>query len=115
MGSDSGSASFRNAVDRTYDDLDELFSAGEDVRSIRSHPGWIHVARLLEAEVESIDAALDGRLLQQDEYAFKHGRRGGLRAFQAAADAIVSRADMRLAEQRRKHEGVTETPEGAMA
>lgn len=85
--------------------LDELFEAGEAVRQLMAHPGWVHVSRLLGAAVADLDASLDGRLKEsRSEYAFAHGRRGGLRAMDEAARAIVGYADRRLSEQQTKHE-----------
>lgn len=101
---------FTRHVDDIYHrDLDGLFSAGEMVRALMTHPGWPTLARVLEAEIATIDSQLDGRLLDsRAAYAHAHGRRGGLRALDEAARAIVSRAESRLAEQQRKHEGAAE-------
>lgn len=96
--------------------LDELFSMGDAVASLVEHPGWAHVIRLLDAEVAEIDRTLDGSQepLSQAQYALKHGRRGGLRGAREAAEAILERYHVALAEQRAKHEGDAESsPDGS--
>jgi hypothetical protein len=45
----------------------------------------------------------------QATYANLHGRRAGLKAVPALMEALIERADEKLAEQRRKHEGAGET------
>lgn len=97
-------------LDRIYPESHRLFEAGDEVASLMVHPGWLHVTRLLEYEVLTIDATLDGRdePLTRAQYASFHGRRGGLRAFQAAADAIIARAEREFARQSVKHEGDAE-------
>lgn len=101
---------FTSLVKNVFPSMEELFEAGEAVRQLVQHPGWVHVSRLLEAEIASVDSSLDGRLQEsRSAYAFAHGRRGGLRAMDEAARAITSRADQKLAEQRRKHEGAAES------
>ena len=101
---------FLRHVRDLYPVLDALFDAGEDVRSLTAHPGWTHLMALLEAETAMVDRHLDGASepLSQAEYAMAHGRRGGLRGAVAAAEALVSHADTKLAEQRRIHEGAAE-------
>lgn len=100
-------------IDRSYGDLDELFAAAEAVEGLMAHPGWDHVMRLLEAEAAQVSATTDGRLLEsRSEYAFAHGRMGGLRAVRAAAGAIVGRAAQRFEQQRSKHEGTAEPVPG---
>lgn len=100
-------------VDRQYAELDELFAAAEAVEALMAHPGWDHVTRLLDAEAAQVSATTDGRLLEsRSEYAFAHGRMGGLRAIKAAAGAIVGRAAQRLEQQRSKHEGMAESVPG---
>lgn len=92
---------------RTFaNDLQGLFQAGEDVEALLAHPGWTHVAGLVDAEVRGIDDKLDStsRLFEHVEYARDHGRRGGLRAFTEAARAIVSEAARQREQQQRKHE-----------
>src|SRR4051812_39488154 len=97
-------------LDRIYPEPHRLFEAGDEVASLMAHPGWLHVTRLLEYEVFEIDKTLDGRdePLTQAQYAARHGRRGGLRAFQAAADAIIARSEREYARQVTKHEGDAE-------
>lgn len=78
----------------------ELFTVGELVERLQSSPGWEAVQKLLDSEVETLDGELDsGRELSQAEYAYKHGRRGALRASLEAARAIVSKATERQAKQ----------------
>lgn len=97
-------------LDRIYPELQRLFEAGDEVASLMIHPGWLHITRLLEYEIATIDSTLDGRdePLTRSQYASYHGRRGGLRAFQAAADAIIARSEREYARQVAKHEGSAE-------
>lgn len=86
-------------------DLQGLFQAGEDVEALLAHPGWTHVASLIDLEVRGLDEKLDGPLLAtRSEYARLTGRRNGLRAMAEAARAIVSHAAAKREEQQRKHE-----------
>jgi hypothetical protein len=111
VGSDpSAVPAYSNLTRRIYgSDLSGLFEAGEAVRALVAHPGWVHVSRLVEEEIAQIDFSLDGRLRDtRAEYAFDHGRRSGLRAMQQAADAIVHVAEHERDKQQRKHEGAAE-------
>jgi hypothetical protein len=82
-----------------------LFAAGEAVADLLGHPGWAHVKRLLDAEALVVSSGMGERLLEsRSEYAFRHGRLGGLRAIDTAADAIVRRAEQRRLEQAAKYE-----------
>lgn len=100
---------FTNLTRNILHSLDELFEAGEAVRSLQEHPGWTYLSRLIEAKAAEVDAQMDGRLLDsRSEYAYAHGRRSGLRAMADAAHAIVSEADRKLKEQQARHEGTAE-------
>lgn len=93
-------------VDRHYGDLDGLFVAGDEVVTLVNSPGWDHLMRLLDAETDAVMATADGRLLaSRSEYAFAHGRAGGLRGVRDAAASLIARAEQRMKEQRAKHEG----------
>lgn len=112
MGSNLGTAtpSFLNDVDSHFTTLDDLFTAGEAVEQLLAHPGWAHVTALLDVEIAEIEATTDGRLLEsKSHYAFAHGRMGGLRGARQAAEAILSRARLRLEQQQAKHEGDAES------
>jgi hypothetical protein len=88
-----------------FPQLDDLFAAGEAVQDLRAHPGWAHLVRLLDKEAATVSSGLDGRLLEsRAEYAHAHGRMGGLKAMEAAADALVRKATDELDKQRAKHE-----------
>ena len=97
-------------LDVIYPEPQHLFEAGDAVQALILHPGWVHITRLLEYEIATIDSGLDGRdePLTQAQYAARHGRRGGLRGLQAAADAIIGRAEREYERQRAKHEGDAE-------
>ena len=97
-------------LDAIYAEPQHLFEAGDEVQALLAHPGWLHITRLIEWEVATIDHGLDGRdePLTQAQYAARHGRRGGLRGAQAAADAIIGKADREYRRQRAKHEGDAE-------
>lgn len=98
-------------LDRIYPEPQTLFEAGDEVASLMMHPGWRHITRLLEWEIATIDATLDGRdePLTRAQYASWHGRRGGLRAFQAAADAIIGKSEREYERQVAKHESGAES------
>jgi hypothetical protein len=93
-----------------YPEQQELFEAGDAVSALLTHPGWLHVTRLLEYEIATIDSGLDEphTPLTQAEYAIGHGRRDGLRAAQKAADAVILVAAREYDRQRAKHEGDAE-------
>jgi hypothetical protein len=100
-------------VDRLFPEFDELFAAAEAVEQLTATPGWEHLMRLLDAEAGEVMAAADSRLLgSRSEYAFAHGRAGGLRGVRLAAGAILARAATRLEQQRVKHEGAAESVPG---
>jgi len=95
---------------RIYPQPQELFEAWDAVDALLAHPGWLHITRLLEYEIATIDAGLDEphTPLTQAEYAMGHGRRDGLRAAQKAADAIVGVGEREHVRQRARHEGDAE-------
>jgi hypothetical protein len=102
----------RHVRDRYAGSLDNLVAAGDLVRGLMAHPGWSHLMGIIDAETNVIDRKLDGAIdqpLSQAEYSAAHGRRGGLRAIEDAAHAIVSVADDELEKQRALHEGAGET------
>jgi hypothetical protein len=85
--------------------LDVLETESEWVQATVLSPGWQVLLGLLEREIETINRELDGRLLEsRSHYAAKHGRLGGLRAVAQFAEALIDKADAKLAEQRAKHE-----------
>jgi hypothetical protein len=102
---------FTHHVDRQFDDLEQLFEAGDDARDILRHPGWTTLDALLRAEVATIDRRLEGsdEPLTQAQYAMAHGRRGGLLAAHEALQAVIYRAESRMADERAKHEGAAES------
>lgn len=106
----SASPALRRHIDERYkSDLDGLLTARDAVEALAVSPGWSVLVALLDAEVDVLDAKLDSGLLEnRATYAHLHGRRGGLRAAPAFIQALIQRADERLAEQRRKHEGAAE-------
>jgi hypothetical protein len=88
-----------------FPELEHLFEAGENVRSLREHPGWDAVHELIKREIATVQIALDNASpLTRSEYASAHGRLRGLKALKGAADAIVEHAEKRHAEQRARHE-----------
>jgi hypothetical protein len=102
---------FTNLTRSLYEgDMLGLFDAGALVENLLAHPGWTHVARLVQEAADGLDRKLDGRALDSiQEYAFDHGRRGALLAFPEAARAIVSHAASERSKQARRHEGAAET------
>jgi hypothetical protein len=102
---------FTRHLDDLFPTLEELVNAAEAAQALVATPGWACLSALLHAEVATIDAELDsGRPLEsRADYAARHGRRGGLMAPERALQALVGRAESRLAEQRAKHEGDAES------
>lgn len=115
MGSSLSRPRFSRHIDDLYEDLDGLITAAEAVRATVNSPGWAHIARMLEAEIATLDRSLDDASSpkEQAEYALAHGRRGGLRGADEAAGAILRDAELRLARQRLKHEGGAGDPRAA--
>lgn len=111
MGSDPSrvAPAYSNLTRRTFPEMEDLFAAGEHVRALRDHAGWVYLSRLIEEQIAEIDFSLDGTLKEsRSAYAFDHGRRNGLRAMWQAADAIVAVAEAKLREQQAKYEGAAE-------
>jgi hypothetical protein len=105
VGSSQLGTKWETHVSDLFSALDDLFAAGEAVQDLRAHPGWSLLVRLLDSEAATVNRGLDGRLLEsRAEYAHAHGRMGGLKAMEAAADAIVRKATAELDKQRAKHE-----------
>lgn len=74
-----------------------LIEAAEAVETALSGPGYQAVKRVLDAELESLDRRLDGdSILEQAEYARLLGRRGAIRAYEGAAQAIIIRSRERF-------------------
>jgi hypothetical protein len=94
-----------------FPEFDQLQAAAESARQLTTHPGWVVLSSMLDAEISAIDRVLDGdRVLgSRAEYAGAHGRRGGIRASEEALRALIEQADVALAEQRIKHEGAAES------
>jgi hypothetical protein len=88
----------------------DLFDAGDAVVTLEASAGWLHVSRLIEYEIATIDAGLDGsnQPLTQAEYAMAHGRRDGLRGAQKAIETISAVAQREYERQRARHEGDAE-------
>lgn len=97
-----------------WPDLEHLFTVGEHVGQLRQHEGWKAVQTLLQAEIDAINAQMEGGggPLEQAEYAVRHGRIGGLKAAIGAADAIVTISERRFSEQQAQHEGDAEPSPG---
>lgn len=100
-------------LDRLFPELEDILRAADAARGILSSPGWLALAVLVDAEIATIDRGLDGRLQEsRAEYAFRHGRRGGIRFPEQVLHALIDRAESRLEEQRRRHEGDAESSPG---
>jgi hypothetical protein len=88
------------------DALDVLEVEAEWVQATVSTPGWEVLLGLVAREVEVLSRELEGQrpLDSRADYALRHGRLSGLRAFAEFAEGLISKADAKLAEQRAKHE-----------
>jgi hypothetical protein len=88
-----------------YRGLEELTQAAEAVESLLASEGWRVLSTLIDDEISTIENALDdGPPISQAEYAYAHGRKGGLKAAKVAANLLIARATVKLEEQRQKHE-----------
>lgn len=88
-----------------YRSLEELTQAAEAVESLLASEGWRVISTLIDDEISTIENALDdGPPISQAEYAYAHGRKGGLKAGKVAANLLIARATAKLEEQRKKHE-----------
>lgn len=94
----------RHIVSR-YRSLEELLAAAEAVETLLASEGWKVLSTLIDDEISTIENALDdGPPISQAEYAYAHGRKGGLKAAKVAANLLIARATAKLEEQRQKHE-----------
>lgn len=91
--------------------LVEEVDAGELIRSLQAHPGYHLVSSILEAEISTINAEMERARepMDQAQYAGRHGRIGGLRGFETAAETILARSDRRRGEQEARHEEPAES------
>lgn len=68
----------------------ELFEAERAIGRLQDDPGWAVLMRLVEEQVETIQAELKyGPSLEQSEYTRKLGEIVGLEALSAAAEAVL--------------------------
>lgn len=77
--------------------LPDLIEAAEAVERLKAHPGWGALEHVLGREIALISNGLERRtaLESAGEYAKQHGRIGGLRGIDEAAEAIVGVAQRR--------------------
>jgi hypothetical protein len=103
---------FSRHVKDAYPTLEAIFEAGEAVQALVAHPGWAHIADMLEREIRTIDSELDGMTdpLPYEKLCLRHGRRGGVRSAIDAAQTILAVAERKHDEQRAKHERGADAP-----
>lgn len=101
-------------INDLYPRLDQIEQAAEAVGALVDSRGWAVVLELVDAEIATIDRDLDSSVVLESRahYAAKHGRRGGLLAVREAANALLVRAESRMQEERRRHEGVAGSAPG---
>ncbi len=100
-------------IDKLFPELEHALDAGEAVAEALVTLGWAHVEAVLDAEIDAISAHMEGAsVLSRAEYAYRHGRIGGLKAVKQAAEAIIDRANARRDEQEARHEAGAESPAG---
>lgn len=104
-------AALARHISRVLPELNDQIGAGELVQSLLEHPGYRLVQGLVDAEISLINAEVERttRPLEHTEYAQRHGRVGGLRGFELAAETLLARSEKRLQEQQAKHEGDAES------
>lgn len=91
------------------DSLEKLERDAELGADLVASPGWPLLERLVNAEIATIDAELDRGLLDSKaDYAFRHGRRGGLAAALQFIPALLEHAESEFDKQRERHEGPRE-------
>lgn len=94
--------------------IEKLEEAADAVESMLSSEGWRHVQDILGDEAQIIESALDDSApISQAEYAYVHGRKGGLKAAAQIAEIIRARHAAELARQRAKHEEEAPAESGA--
>jgi len=87
--------------------LTELIEMGEHVERLIAHPGFQAVKDVIGSEIQVIDRQLDGAARDAvQDYAFSHGRRGGLKGFEEAARAVIREAKEQHAKAERQAEQV---------
>lgn len=101
-------------VQDVFPTLEHLFDAGEDVASLKTHPGWAAVRLLIDRELATVQSGLDERApsFSYQELTWAHGRMSGLRALADASEAILERAERSRKEQADKHESAAESAQG---
>lgn len=78
-------------ITRLWPTIEERASVGEAVDALVRLPGWASVLTLIEAEVATIEEPMrDGRVLEQADYAARHGRIGGLLSAENAPGTILA-------------------------
>lgn len=105
-------AALTRHVKELWPDLEHLFEVGDQAQQLRVQPGWDVLCKVIDAEIDAINAQMESaatNVLDQAEYAVRHGRIGGLKAAREAREAVVSVAEERKAEQKKKHEGDAES------
>lgn len=92
-----------NLTDATFPELEQLSRAAEALMLLTQHPGWEVLMGLLDAERAAELRRVGGRDVLHTDYAYAHGRVGGLEAAQGIVEAVITRAAERLAEDEREN------------
>lgn len=102
-------------VGKVFPQQGERLALEQLLRELLASPAFAAVERLLEAEASAVSRPMDASMkpLETAEYAARHGRLGGLRAFRAAAEAIVLTAQEERVELEHEAEA-GEAPEEAL-
>lgn len=104
----------RHIAARYGNSLEKLEAAADAVESMLASEGWRHVQDILGDEAGLIESTLDdSQPIPKAEYAYAHGRKGGLKAAAQVADIIRARHATELARQRAKHEEEAPAEPGA--
>lgn len=88
-------------------DIAVLLDAAEAVQQAADHPGWRAVMDILDAEEAATAEQMHARVLEQADYAHRHGYVAGLRAAQGAAREIIDYAVAELNRQEQQAADLT--------
>lgn len=103
-----GAARFTRHVDDLWgrrESLPVLIENRDAVERLLALPGFTIVASVLDAEIATLDRKLEGRALEQAEYARLLGQRASMRAFSEAAQSVIDRANENEARARAESAG----------
>lgn len=104
-------ASLARHIDEILPELTVRLELEDQVRQMTDSRAYRAVAEIVDAEAHQVAASMaTTRPLEHAEYTMRHGRIGGLRAFQSAAETFLARTVEEREEQESQHEAGGESP-----